>query len=202
MTILVGLICKNGIAFASDSQTSSEPGTSKRTDTDKISIVEFSDGKQALIAQAGDWDSSAFTVEFLEELARNSALDDYRKPADLLQDAVRHAKERLANLNNWEDRRDLEQEYLCNNPFTFLIAYYFQNQPYLYSLNSVPGFARREFNYACAGCGSTVAEFILSRSNSFLQMEVMKGFAAAVYTVEQVKTGSSTISVECTLAVG
>src|SRR5437667_8044568 len=80
VTILVGLICKDGIALASDSQTT--VGTSKRTDTDKIALVRYSNDGLAAVAQGGDYSLSSYAIDIFHRLALASSLDDYRKRAD------------------------------------------------------------------------------------------------------------------------
>ncbi len=69
-----------------------------------------------------------------------------------------------------------------------MIAYYHGTPPlpYLYTVSFWPGIATRQYNYATLGCGSTVAEFILSRSN-VSKMSKSHAILAAIYTVEEVK---------------
>jgi 20S proteasome alpha/beta subunit len=184
VTIIVGIIARGDIVLASDSQTTA--GTTKRTDTSKMALITFGDSKEAVVAQSGDYAFGSRVVETLEKLALSSELRDYRAPADLLQEAIRLAKEELTHINNWEHNRELEREYLQNNPASFLIAYHFGKNPYLYVADSVPGFARPERTFACVGCGGTVAEFILSRLEPDT-LDFAGAAAAAIYAVEEVK---------------
>jgi hypothetical protein len=79
VTIIIGIICKDAIVLASDSQTTS--GGMKRTDTDKISSIKFAT-KPVLVAEAGNAGTSARALEILRGLARDIPIDDYRVPAD------------------------------------------------------------------------------------------------------------------------
>ena len=183
VTIIVGLICGGKIILACDSQTTA--GSAKRTDSSKISGLHLA-GKPILIAESGDCTLSAKAVEnFARELAV-CQFDDWRRPADALQDAVRKTKEELVRLNNWENNRDLGEQYLLENPFSLMLAYFDGETPYLYVVNSVPGFAARQKNFAAIGCGGTVGEFILSRAE-LDKMTHVEGLIAAIYTVEEVK---------------
>jgi 20S proteasome alpha/beta subunit len=186
VTIIVGIICKDCIALSSDSQTSYSPGTSKRCDVDKIVGLKFKDGKQAIVAQAGDAILSSGAIEMLQKLARENEFDDYRKPAELAEVAVKQLKGKVAGLNHWTPGDDASVKYWKENEFALMLAYYYQDRPFIYSLPSWPGMAMKEYNYATAGCGSTVAEFILSRSK-MSEMEMQHALITAIYTVEQVK---------------
>jgi ATP-dependent protease HslVU (ClpYQ) peptidase subunit len=92
MTIIVGLICKNAIVLASDSQTTT--GTSKRCDAEKFAIVKFSNA-EVLVAQAGNASSLSRVIEVLRDLAKGQKLTDYRGVADIAQKAMRQLKDEL-----------------------------------------------------------------------------------------------------------
>ena len=186
VTIIVGIICKNGIVVASDSQSSAY--NVKRTDSSKITQSTIG-GRVVLVAQAGDCTLSSRAVEILDNLLAASPFDDYRKPADLAQQAIGLLRKEFAQTNNW-DAVDVAR-YMDDNPFSLMLAYYQQTasgppEPYIFVLNSVPGFATRYRNYVAIGCGGTVGEFILGRSGA-CNMESHEALIAAIYTVEEVK---------------
>jgi 20S proteasome alpha/beta subunit len=186
VTIIVGIICKGGIVVASDSQSTA--WNVKRTDSTKISHSSLA-GQTVLIAQSGDCTLSSRAVEILENLFNTAPFDDYRKPADLAQNAIALTKKELGLINNW-DSNSVDQ-YLNDNPFSLMLAYYHQTskgppEPYLYVLNSTPGFATIYRNYVAIGCGGTVGQFILGRSG-VCDMEPHRALIAAIYTVEEVK---------------
>ncbi len=186
VTIIVGIICKGGIVVASDSQSSAY--NVKRTDSSKI-FQSCIGGKVVLVAQAGDCTMSSRAVEILDDLLTASPFDDYRKPADIAQQAIGLLKKELAQINNWD--AGFMAQYMNDNPFSLMLAYYYQTskgppEPHLYVLNSVPGFATRYRNYVAIGCGGTVGEFILGRSGA-CDMENHEALIAAIYTVEEVK---------------
>ena len=183
VSIIVGIICQDGIVLACDSQTTA--GSAKRTDSDKISHLTFG-GKDIIVAEAGDSTLSARAVELLQKQFSLLTFDDWRKPADAAQDAVKILKQELIEVNNWKECQDFAQEYHRENPFSLMLAYFHNKAPYLYVLNSVPGFATREWLFATIGCGGTVAEFILSKAD-VKSMTRMEALIAAIYTVEEVK---------------
>ena len=187
VTIIVGIICKDGIVLASDSQTSY--GTSKRTDTDKIYPVDFGDGS-VLIAQSGNAELSSRAVEEFEKMAKTAQFDDYRKPVEILEQSLRALKQNIIHLNLWESNREFADDFFkdLDNNFGLMIAYYYGSPPlpYIYIVNFWPGVAARQRGYATLGCGSTVAEFILNRSK-VSDMNWGLALITAVYTVEEVK---------------
>jgi hypothetical protein len=125
---------------------------------------------------------------------RSEVFDDWRKPADLAQNAIAQTKRELAQLNDWPIDSALLDDYLNENPFSLMIAYFYQVQSdpltfesFLYVLRSVPGFATREYKFAAIGCGGTVGGFILVRADAS-KLEPILALIAAIYTVEEVKS--------------
>src|SRR6266567_6612872 len=85
VTIIVGIICENGIVVASDSQTTH--GNS-RLHCNKVSCLEFIGGK-AIVAQSGASDLSSRAVQILTEKAKQSRIADDRSVARLAEESVR-----------------------------------------------------------------------------------------------------------------
>src|ERR1035441_4606720 len=88
MTLIAGIVCKDSIVLASDSRTTiREEYVFFRDDAAKIGVVELAaDGgrrPRALIAQSGNADMSARTIEIIERLAKDKPLSDYRAVADM-----------------------------------------------------------------------------------------------------------------------
>src|SRR5258707_10445161 len=105
VTLIVGLIGRqdegdgetNAIVLASDSQTTW--GTLQRSDTDKMSGITFADGKKVLVAQSGDSTLGSRAIEVLQNEALTVNLNDYRKPAELAEQAVAKVKRDYLSLN-------------------------------------------------------------------------------------------------------
>ncbi len=193
VTIIVGIIGKqegenDAIIFASDSQTTWPTRPLKRMDTDKIAKVRFSD-RDVLVAQSGDSTMGARTIEIMAQDAQLVNCDDYRKPADLAQEAMAKAKKEAIRLNNLESHFDAAQEFLRENSFSLMIAYYLGDKPpkpFIYVLDSSIGIANQEKDYCAVGCGATVAELMLSRSD-IPTLSSYETLITAIYTVEEVK---------------
>jgi 20S proteasome alpha/beta subunit len=190
VTIIVGIISKAGIVLASDSQTTYQNSSSKRTDTDKMSMITFSDNKHVLVAQSGNAELCCRALEEFERLAKSVRVDDYRKPIEVLEEALRVLKQDVTHLNNWESSREFAHEFFQdpNNNFGLMVAYYYGAPPLpcMYIVNFWPGIASRQYRFATLGCGSTVAEFILSRAK-VSEMVLGDAMMAGIQTVEEVK---------------
>jgi 20S proteasome alpha/beta subunit len=64
MAITVGIKCREGLVVASDSQPTW--GSAKRTDTNKVSLVEF-DGGATLVAESGTASLSGVALRLFEK---------------------------------------------------------------------------------------------------------------------------------------
>jgi 20S proteasome alpha/beta subunit len=187
VTIIVGIVSPGGIVFTSDSQTSYEPGTSHRRDTDKISELGFRSGQKILVAESGDANVGARMLEILKELLSVNDFTDHRKPIELAEEALKVLKKQMADLNGWKLGEDPSDAYWNTTDSSFLIGYYFNQIPHLYVLNVWPGYGIIQVkNYATLGCGSTVGDFILQRLNP-IEMTDPEAIVSAIYTVEEVK---------------
>lgn len=190
MTIILGIIAENTIIIASDSQTTA--GSSKRTDTNKITELTL-DGIPVLIAESGDAVLSGAVVEKLQASFSSLKFDDYRKPVDAAQNAIAELRRQIAQGNTLNNPNDLGPSYFDENSFSLMMAYFYKRpnqsatEPFLYTLDSVTaGYGKREKHFAAIGCGASTAEFILGRCDA-TKLELPMAVTTAVYVVEEVK---------------
>ncbi len=181
VTIIVGIIAKDRIVVGSDGQTSKTTSqTAKRLDADKIAVVQFQDGTTALVAESGSSIITSRLIEIMKQDAKETGCADYRAPADCAERAVRKLKSELLIPLLPEQRTAEELQAVYNSHEAALLIAYYHNKtdPYLYSIDFSVGIACREYKYALLGCGSNVAELLVSWFN-FKEMT----FAPAVVTV-------------------
>ncbi|MGD0743519.1 MAG: hypothetical protein ABSA45_00035 [Verrucomicrobiota bacterium] len=185
MTIIVGIICENAIVLASDSQTTS--GTTKRTDTEKISSVEFAN-LTALVAQAGYAPFSGQAVEIFNSLAKDKEITDYRMVAELAERAMRQLKDRVRFQQGdctVEELREFvwKHELGCE----LMIAYFFDGKPCLFTIDMIVGIANKVNSfYEAIGCGANLGAYLLSELSA-PDMVFDHAAVLAVYVVEIVK---------------
>ena len=187
MTIIVAIVSEYEIVVASDSQTTF--GTSKRSDVDKISKVEFADGAVALVAESGSAQLSGKAIELLQRKAKGRKLDDYRLVAELAEESLREVRNSQIQINvgcdftgdKWE--RYFRDEY----PVELLLAYYFEDKPYIFTvdLNTCTS-NKTTLHYEAVGCGANLGGYLLGEL-SYQNMDPELATAIAVYVVESVK---------------
>lgn len=186
MTIIVGIICDGEIVLASDSQTTF--GTSKRSDVEKISIVEF-ENATALVAESGTAQLSGKAVEILQEKAKGKKLTDYRMVAELAQESLREVRTYLVKLNegcNYSDDK-WERYFRDESSVELMVAHYFENKPYIYTVDLFTCTANKaKLHYEAIGCGANLGGYLLSEF-SYPIMDSELATAIAVYVVESVK---------------
>lgn len=184
MTILIGIICKDAIVLASDSQTTS--GGLKRTDAEKITAVKFS-AKEILVAQAGNAGNSARAIEILREMAKDKEISDYRTPADLARLAMIQVRQELRQQYGNCTATELQDLiWKCELQAELMLAYYFENKPYIFKLDLSVGRADKENSwYAALGCGANLGSYLLTEYTK-PQMTSSLASVIAGYVVEEV----------------
>ena len=95
VTLIVGIICKDGIVMASESQTTF--GESKRCDAEKIRIVEFKTKEAILVAQSGAEDISNRLIDQMEARAKNQEFENEESVVRLTQEAMFFVSRLLKN---------------------------------------------------------------------------------------------------------
>jgi 20S proteasome alpha/beta subunit len=191
MTIAVGLIRKTGkkvICIAADSQTTYGEH-SKRLDAVKITNIKFEGPHQnVIIAQAGDADNAARTLEILAELAKETEIKDRRTVAELVQQAMVEKKREMRKQQcncSMEKLRDYILKHELD--FQFLIGHFFKGEPIFYVADFWVGAANAEYShFATIGTGSLIGNYILQEFYS-PEMPFQSIYAAAIYAVEEVK---------------
>lgn len=184
MTIAIGLLCKQGIVLASDSQTTDIQTGRFCRDVAKIHALRFKDGKEALVAESGNVAFSSTVIEILSNLAKNEALNDGRSFAELAQKALGQFKSQLSSCYpTGEDK----QRHLNENYTEIILADYCNGQN-LFTLDFGLGTANRvnSAQYVAIGCGAPVASFLLDQFYTD-KMHLGQAIATAIYVVEQVK---------------
>lgn len=185
MTIIIGMICENGIVVASDSQTTY--GTAKRIDTEKMHSIDFFDGEEVLVAQSGDAILTSRLIEIMREKADELTLSDWRAPAYCAEMAIRELKGEMLAALQGEDRPLKEREDLfLGHDASLMIAYYYEKKPHIFQIDFTMGVAIEQKKYSCMGCGATVAEFIIGWFDC-AGLSLLRTLITSVYIIEEVK---------------
>jgi 20S proteasome alpha/beta subunit len=155
MTVLVGIICPSAIVLATDTQFTDNAGVVSYGN--KISKVEFKPGDEVLIAQAGLPPITKRIVEIMEEKAGGIVIKTPHDVIQVAEDAIRQL-EKQSNKRQWNEG--------CYNGAAIMLAFYAMKKPCLYTLDIYGhGVAEGPIkNYATAGIGSTLADYLLAES--------------------------------------
>ena len=160
MTLIVGIICKDAIVLAADSQTTK--GAAKQLGTNKISIVEFANGKAA-VAESGSILSNV-AIEVFQNLARGKQIKNELTIAKTAEAAIREVVAGITTHLN-PNPSDTDRQNLLRadeNYFELMVAYYFGNKPCLYILRSAWAVPFRATSYfATSGIAGDLANYIL-----------------------------------------
>ena len=189
MTIGIGMICKESIVLASDSQASyGGPSTHKRTDTQKIVEANFS-GTKACISMAGGIQFFNALAEKIELLAPTTEINSRRSVADVVQGAVRALKsELMGQAVGPQQSGERWDAIFRDSGCELMIAYYFEERmPCLYEVDFSLGLVvpvKTQFHVV--GCAFELADFILADA-PIGQMSTVQAMAVAAYVVEMAK---------------
>lgn len=187
VTLIVGIIAKDGIVVASDSQTTW--GTGKSWDAKKMSEVGHAYGR-ALVAESGAVITSSQAVEELQRLA--SIPEEVKKDglAALLEKTSRHVREKLrhyhASCSSEELRGIIESEGL---DFSLMLAHYDHRKETarIDTVSMSVGLASQcKTFYEAVGSGADLAQYLLTEL-CIPEMNTTTASIIAVHVVEIVK---------------
>ena len=186
MTIIVGLVCRNSIVLANDSQQSR--GDSKEMTKFKIRAVEFKGGvDKILVAQAGTAETSTAIINNMAKLASSQPMGDEDHVRALVRQAIIQERQRLRR-----HHLDCSMEELSKIIFaqglncTLMTAFYVSDHAFLDTYDFDSGLEReREGWFRCIGIGETLANYIL-REVSEPDMDDRLGRAIAVHVTDKV----------------
>jgi 20S proteasome alpha/beta subunit len=160
VTLIIGIVCKDGIVIAGDSQTTWETG--KSWSTNKITDLEHSSG-HAIFAESGADITSSFILEELKILLTEKTTQKTPLPK-LVRMAVRKVRDKLRFQNFECSSEELEGVINRNGLNSFLMfAHYDGENPGIYTVSLTIGIPQRSKNsFAVVGCGSDLANYLLS----------------------------------------
>ena len=194
MTVIVGLLCKDGIVVASDSQESDDNNGMKRLDVVKVYDTErfkFDDA-EIIVAGTGTSAHIARAAELIEEKGYAPHFTTPRSLATIVEDAIGEMAERYGG---GEDGLDLELlvGVFCkecpktDDPPLSPIAMYSVYPP---DEGEKVGVAEPVTDYAAMGSGGLFARYLLNRlhdeEHPTKNLSMEAALYEAVYVIEEV----------------
>jgi len=193
MTVIVGLICKDGMVVASDSQESDESVGMKRLDVVKIyDTRRFKfDDVEIIVAGTGTSAHIARAAELIEERGFAPHFTTPRSVATIVEDAIGQMGERYGGGDDGLDLELLVAVYCKECPKT-------DDPPILpigmYSIyppgeDEKVGVAEPVTDYAAMGSGGLFARYLLNRlhddDNPTKNLSMNAALSEAVYVIEE-----------------
>jgi len=189
MTIIVGIICCDGVVLAADSQETYSRGVQiKRLGFEKIHPLFENESVRVVMAGSGEGPFISRAAELLEQKLQGSLLlTSPRDIADLAEDALteinrRYVVERASKLS-------LANDAVREPSLALMVGIYWKGtKSEDFSIFTIfpDGIAEKETGYASLGSGSAYAEYLLARMyREGLTTE--QGCKIAAYVIEQVK---------------
>lgn len=161
MTLIIGIICKDGIVIAGDSQTSWT--SAKSWDANKITVLNCSDG-HAIVAESGAVITSGSIIQKVETSLRASNSSDTSSLPDLARQAVKSVRDdlRFQNFNCSSTELDeVIERHGLNSVLMF--AYYDGKLPQINTIGLKIGIPQRcNASFETVGSGSDLANYLLS----------------------------------------
>src|ERR1051326_5453612 len=190
VTLIVGIICRDGIVMAADSQTTWETGKSWST----IKMTELRHpGGLALIAEAGADITSGKVVEQLKDLAVQGGSFEQHSLPELAAVAVKKVRDKLRE-QQFSCSSEEFQEFLLREGLgrELMLAHYEGHAPFLRSpcIDTIKlslGLANRaRGSFETIGSGADLANYLLTDLWS-PEMDCATASLIAVLTVEIAK---------------
>jgi hypothetical protein len=187
VTIIIGIICKDGILIGSDSRTTYPPSTIRDT-AKKVRFVEMQNQTYVIVAHSGDDDLGTRVADRIETLAKPAILTDWQTVSKIGDKAISDEIHKLKiPFEGPTFKMEEFQSILREFDSTFMIAHFFDDIPYIFTADFYPGrFSRRNQNSYSIGCGSPIANFLLDGFD-FLNLGVAEAAPVLVYVIEEVK---------------
>jgi 20S proteasome alpha/beta subunit len=190
MTQIVGIVCKESIIVASESQYTI--GNWKQSEQQKMDEVTFKDENQASIAFAGSVSSALRVIHLMKENSKERILDNKLAVVTVAQEAIaKYRREVLAFYNQKPDLSPDEQDKIFKRDdrfFKLVIAHYHGDKPtpYLYTIDVCSGEYRRFKDYTVIGSASPLATAMLSQFPCN-EMKSGEAWALAIDALERIK---------------
>lgn len=197
MSQIIGIICKDAIVIASETQHTVS-GDTKLTTAQKLSVVKFKNG-DVIVGEAGNVSASSRAVQYLNEIASDEEIINEHCVAEHAEEAVRRVRQDLLHTYQERDYSIAEQEEIFRDKyFALMVAYYFNPSdmpihmvaeraiPRLYTIDSLNSLASKEHPFAVIGAANNVATFLLKKFNCH-ELSWRKATCLAMDVLEQIK---------------
>lgn len=189
VTIAIGLLCKDRIILASDSQTTRD--NIKQLNAKKIHSAVLKNSA-FLIAEAGNVDRCENLIANLVKASKDSELKDSRTVAEIAQQVITDYKRTIRESRFNCTAQELD-DYIRwgEQDAELMLAHYFDNQPYIFVGSLGTGGVskradRQRRHFSAIGSGRDLAEYLLEEYSQ-PEMSFYSGMALTLFIISEVK---------------
>lgn len=211
MTIIIGVICKDGIVFGSDSQSMANRGVDiKRLNTTKIFVLNTDLRLKALVGGAGAVPFISKAIENAREIARSRSIDNVSSLVDILEEIMtalskKYIVDKMKEFNkpqfpNKDTLRVQEEDDLPKLPVWIIVGGWDkEKKPSIYIVHP-DGVGEKEEGFGTLGSGSAYAEYLLSQFYD-KNISCEQGKLLVAFVIEEIKKIDPNVGGEVQLAV-
>ena len=196
MTVIVGIICKDGIVFGSDSQGMTNRGVDvKRLNTTKIFVLNGDLRVKALVGGAGEVPFIIKAIENARETAKNKGADDVSSLVDVVEDvmtglAKRYIVDKMKEFSKAQPPREMlsaqSEDGLPKVPAWLMIGGRDKQKKHAIYVVHPEGVGEKEEGFGTLGSGSAYAEYLLSQFYD-ANIDCEQGKLLVAFVIEEVK---------------
>lgn len=161
VTLIIGIVCRDGIVIAGDSQTTW--GTGKHWDAQKITDLEYPQG-HAIAAESGATITSSNILEELQKLVKDKTCLEKHSLPDLAKLAVKKVRDGL-RFQNFDCSSEELEKFIERNEMksVLMFAHYEEDKPRIDTIDLMTGTPRKAKSFfEVVGSGSDLAHYLLS----------------------------------------
>jgi 20S proteasome alpha/beta subunit len=199
MTIIIGMVCEDGVVVCSDSQAMSSRGVDvKRLDYTKIYSFNLNSDLKVLVTGAGETPFITRAVELLQSRWKEKRVQTTRELADLAEETMnaiqkRYVVDRMKELGI-TGSKGLETQHFTKpfklqevGPpnFALLLGVVTKHENAIYTVYP-NGVAEKAERYTSLGSGSAYAEYLLARL-CCAGLKLDESVKLGIYIIEEVK---------------
>jgi 20S proteasome alpha/beta subunit len=160
VTLIIGIICKDGIVMAGDSQTTWDTG--KSWSANKMREIKYGQAR-VLVAESGATLTSTDAVESLARMAEDPEMSSNHSLPELAELAIKSVRDKL-RFQNFECTSEELQNFIGRNGLEceLMVAHY-SNGPKIHTVRLTMGVASpARLYFETVGCGSDLANYLLT----------------------------------------
>jgi 20S proteasome alpha/beta subunit len=197
MTIITGIVCRDGIVFGSDSQGTSNRGVDcKRLNETKVYLLDEGLMFKVLVGGSGAVSYISKAIENTYEIAKKNNIDSLSALIEVFEDVMTQLTKRYIvdkrkqfydnKLPEKDFLKEYEEDELPNVSAYLLVGGQNKEKKYAIYVIYPEGIGEKEEGFGTLGSGSAYAEYLMGEFYD-KDMDCEQGKLLTTYIIEEVK---------------